>query len=238
MMPRQTRSGLGPVIRASISWTAVALCVAYGLFAFTAAIAELLAILGLMSAGAGRAAPPLFIAHALTGGLALTSGALQLKLSKRLLVKRRALHRRLGRVYAAAAGATSLSGLVTAAAFDIGPFGKAAFAAWSMLWLATTIMAVRRARSRRFASHRLWMFRSFAMGMVFVTFSLLQPMFAAAGLSRAIGYPLAVSTSVLINVSVAQLWCRNRYSTRRPSTGGLPRTEPTQRPAAIPAGET
>src|SRR4051794_33488857 len=104
---RHARPGLHPVLARSgsrtltalLGWTAVAGTALFGLFAWYSAIVELLSLTGVVHQAPGRAAPPLFVLHALAGGVALTAAALQLRLAPRLLNSRPALHRAIGRTY-------------------------------------------------------------------------------------------------------------------------------------------
>ena len=68
----------------ALAWTAVLVCAFYSLVALMAA-AAVLDRLGPGDQGPGRAAPPLFVRHAISGGVALLAGSLQLRLATRLL---------------------------------------------------------------------------------------------------------------------------------------------------------
>lgn len=162
-----------------------------------------------MAATAGstpRAAPPLFVAHALTGAVALLAVSVQMSLNTP--PRRRALHRVLGTAYVAAAALTSMLSVPVVAAFDVDPVTKAAFLAEAVLWLATTAVAYVHIRAGRVTRHREWMIRSFALAAFFVAFGIWDPVTAALPLPRATAYTLAVVLAWLVNLTAAQVWIR------------------------------
>lgn len=215
LQPLTGRSRSTP-LTALLGWTAVAGTALFALFAWNSAIIELLALTGLTHPSAGRAEPPLFVLHALSGGVALTAAALQLRLAPRLLTTRPAVHRVIGRTYVWAAWITAAGGLGTAAFFDVGWAGKTAFGIWASSWFAATAVAVHHAKARRYAGHRNWMIRSCALALIFMTFNVWQPILAGLGLARTLVYPLALLLSAALNLAAAELWIR-RTGTRRPA---------------------
>jgi uncharacterized membrane protein len=185
-------------------WLWVGVSVFYALFAFA------------MAATVGttpRAAPPLFVAHALTGAVALLTGSVQMTLNAP--PRRRALHRVLGTAYVAAATLTSVLSVPVVAAFDVDPVTKAAFLAEATLWLATTVVAYVHIRAGRVARHREWMVRSFALAGFFVAFSLWDPITAALPLPPATAYTVAVVLAWLVNLTAAEVWLRGPWAGRR-----------------------
>jgi len=213
--PEQTtRPPGGPRRRArlvgsSLGWAGVAVCALFALYALYAAALELLVVLGVVAPD-GRAIPPLFVIHALTGAVALTAGALQLKLARRWTRTRPRAHRVLGRTYVVTATLTAAGGLFIAAFFDVGWAAKIAFAAWSLGWAGTTIHAMRQAIARRFDRHRAWMIRSYALALVFVTFSFGKEALAATGAARTTVYVGALVIAGALNLTIAELWTRRR----------------------------
>jgi hypothetical protein len=201
-------------LTALLGWTAVAGTALFALFAWYSAIIELLALTGLARPSPGRAVPPLFVLHALSGGVALTAAALQLRLTPRLLPRQPAVHRGIGRTYVWAAWITAAGGLGTAAFFDVGWAGKAAFGIWASSWFAATAVALHRAKTRRYAAHRQWMIRSFALALIFMTFTVWQPILASLGLGRTLVYPLALLLSAALNLTAAELWIRHTGNPR------------------------
>lgn len=218
--PRPSRERSWPrALRAFLGWTGVAACALYGGFGFYAAVVELLSLAGVADAPPSRAAPPLFVLHAVTGGVALVAGALQLKLAHRLLRKRPRAHRVIGRTYLVATWVTCAGGLGTTAFFDVGWAGRTVFAVWSISWSAATAIALRRVRAGRFGEHRKWMIRSFALALVFLTFDISRSVFVGVGLPRTVVYPLGLLLSATVGLGVAELWIR-RTKTRPRGQGG------------------
>jgi hypothetical protein len=195
------------VLPSVVGWAGFAACALFGLYGLYAAVAELLSLLG-VAPSAERTAPPVFVVHALTGAVALTVGALQLRLAHRWVRSRPGAHRALGRAYVVAATLTAAGGLVVAAYFDVGWAPKVAFAAWSLGWAGATVHAWRHAVGRRFDRHRAWMIRSYALASVFVTFSLGQGALAAAGAPRDAVYLGALLIGGALNLTVAEVWVR------------------------------
>ncbi len=203
---------------AVVGWSLVAVCVLYGVFAVGTVAVEGAHML--RGDGIGRAAPPLFLAHALAGGVALIAGPVQLRLARRMNPRRPAVHRRLGRTYVVAALVTSAGSVPVAAAFDVGTAAKIAFFLGSAAWFASTVAAVRAVRGHDVANHRRWMIRSVALAGFFVTFSLWTPLAAALPVPAAPGYAAAVLLSWALNLLIAEVWLRRRRRTVS-SDGGL-----------------
>ena len=111
--------------------------------ALSAAVAEILSLLGAAPGAKPRSMPPVFHPRAVTGAVALVTGALQLRFGRPLTRPRAKIHRALGRSYVVAACLTCLGGVVVTAAFDIGPIGRIVFTAWVASWLTATTIALR-----------------------------------------------------------------------------------------------
>jgi uncharacterized membrane protein YozB (DUF420 family) len=81
-----------------------------------------------------------------------------------------AAHRRIGRIYVfAGALPAGVCGLVLAVVTPFGPVVAASSIVLATLWLTCTVTGFRMARQRRFADHRRWMIRSFALTFSIVT---------------------------------------------------------------------
>ena len=226
---------LGPVL----GWAGVAICAFYGAFGVYVAIVELLLLAGLGDGASGRAAPLLFVIHALTGSVALIAAAVQLRVAPRLLSSRPRVHRAIGRTYILAAWVTSAGGLVIAGLFDIGWIGKVVFAAWAISWSAATAVALRRVRTRRFSEHREWMLRSFALALVFMTFDISRSAFAGLGLPRTAVYPLGLLLSIAASLAFAQLWIhRSRGAPLLAVARSFPPAQDSQHSHRVPPART
>lgn len=109
----------------------------------------------------------LLTVHIVGGTVAMAAGALQF--SSRLRRARPDIHRATGKVYIAA---TAIGG-PAALAMQIRNAGDSAFQwaayAHSGTWMAATAMALWCIRLRDFEAHRMWMMRSYAMCLLFIT---------------------------------------------------------------------
>jgi hypothetical protein len=76
------------------------------------------------------------------------------------------VHRRVGRIYVFGGAIPSALMALTIAPFSsFGPAAGMLNVAGALLWLGSTIAGFRATRQRRYADHRKWMIRSFAMTM-------------------------------------------------------------------------
>jgi len=84
-------------------------------------------------------------------------------------------HRWTGRVYVAGCIFSGIAGFVLASNTNAGPVAQTGFSLLAIFWLATTIMAFLKARSRDFAAHKQWMIRSYALTLAAVTLRIYLP---------------------------------------------------------------
>ena len=111
---------------------------------------------------------PLLVAHVVFASIAMVSACLQIWTSFRRRYP--AAHRAIGRVYVF--GGVLPAGLAGLAIGSISPFGptlRASNVLLAVLWLACTTTGFRMGQRRRFAEHRRWMTRSFALTMSIIT---------------------------------------------------------------------
>ena len=191
-------------------WIFFLVCAFYAIFAFSMGIAEILSQLGLATEAKFRAAPFLFITHALAGGIALITGSLQF--NRTLLKKYRQLHQGSGRIYVYAIWAASISAFGDTLFFDVTVPAKILFAILAVLWFTTTTIAYLRIRKRKIKEHREWMIRSFSLSFFSVTFSFWVPGLTGTNLPVEISYPLAVFLSWFLNLVLAEIWIRQTRS--------------------------
>jgi uncharacterized membrane protein YozB (DUF420 family) len=105
---------------------------------------------------------PLLVAHVVCGSIAILVCGFQVWPWFRR--EHPAIHRRLGRWYVIAGVLPAgLAGLVIGATSPFGPVARVSNVMLATLWLITTLTGWRMARRRRFAEHRRWMLRSFAL---------------------------------------------------------------------------
>ena len=101
---------------------------------------------------------PLLVAHVMFGSVAMVSAVAQIW--PRLRTRHPVLHRRMGRVYIAAAIPAAGCAMVIGAATPFGPFLAVSNVLLAAVWLWFTINGFLAARHRRFAEHRRHMVRS------------------------------------------------------------------------------
>lgn len=147
--------------------------------------------------------PVPIITHVLCSALTLLLGPMQFVPSLRTRAPR--LHRIAGRVYLGVGvlfgGA---AGLYMAFLAFGGLVSTVGFALLACLWLATGFAAFRTARARRFAEHRRWMIRNFALTFAAVTFRAHLGVCFAAGWEFEVFYPVIAWTSWVPNLLVAE----------------------------------
>lgn len=111
---------------------------------------------------------PVLVAHVLFGSIAILTCGLQIWPWFR--GRYPAAHRRIGRVYVfAGVLPAALMALAIASVSPYGPIARASSVLLASLWLACTITGYRMARQRRYAEHRRWMIRSFALTASIIT---------------------------------------------------------------------
>lgn len=193
------------IIRQYLVWSIFFfICTLYGAYALYMGGVELFSVLGMSENAPERAVSLIFILHAFSGGAALLTGPLQF--NRQLLNKKRSVHFLLGRIYVGSIWIASGAGLWSALFFDVTFVAKVALGLVSILWFASTTIALRRILNRQIGAHREWMIRSFALSFFFVTFSIWVPGLASTSLPEEIGYPLAVFLSWGLNLMVAEWW--------------------------------
>lgn len=111
-----------------------------------------------------------FVAHITAAPVALFFGSMQFVPSLR--IPHPAIHRWAGRVYVLAVLVGGGSGMLLAFGAIGGPVAGWGFGLLSVLWIATTLQAVRLAMIGRHVEHRRWMMRSFALTFAAVTLRL------------------------------------------------------------------
>ncbi|WP_414938386.1 DUF2306 domain-containing protein [Amycolatopsis sp. cmx-11-51] len=110
---------------------------------------------------------PLLVGHVLFGTVAMVTACFQIWPAFRARYRRG--HRITGRIYVfAGALPAGLLGLYIGWHTPAGPSVRVANLVGSVLWIAITIIGIRMARQRRYADHRRWMSRSFALAMSIV----------------------------------------------------------------------
>lgn len=118
------------------------------------------------------------------------------------------LHRWVGRTYVVACIVGGVSGFVLALGSLAGPVATAGFGLLATLWVITTVMGWRRATQRRFAEHRKWMIRSFALTFAAVTLRLYLSLLLLTPIGFEDGYRAISFLCWVPNLLVAEFWLR------------------------------
>lgn len=159
--------------------------------AVMAALCWLVAAYAVILLVAAPLRPPLmqqrFDEYPVSTGLHLAVGVLvivlaPLQLSVRLRRRYVALHRWIGRVYAAGVLSSGIAGLALATVSQGGVPAHLGFGLLSLAWIATTAMGVQRIHAGDLSGHRRWMTRSFALTFAAVTLRIYLPLGLAMGL--------------------------------------------------------
>ena len=160
--------------------------------------------------------------HALGAAVALAIGPFQM--DRGLLVRRRRLHRTLGKVYVGAAllGA-GVSGLYMSWYSHGGWVTHAGFGALAVLTIVTATMAYLKIRRRDVRGHREWMIRSYALVFAAVTLRLELPLLVIAHAGAFTpAYQIVSWLCWVPNIAWAEWFLRSRP----PALATLPRVEP------------
>jgi uncharacterized membrane protein len=121
-----------------------------------------------------RARPWGIYPHALAGAIALALGPWQFR--RGILLRRRALHRILGRVYVGAAVVAGIAGMYMAWFAYGGAIARLGFGGLGLATLFTTAQAFAAIKRRDIRSHREWMLRSYALLFAAVTLRIELPL--------------------------------------------------------------
>ena len=127
-------------------------------------------------------AHPFLVIHVVASVIALLVGPLQFV--RRLRTRRPALHRATGYVYITACAIGAPAGFMIALGTTSGPLAASGFATAALLWAAFTWRGLRAAVDRRFAEHREWMLRSWAMTAAAITLRLMLALLRAGARPR------------------------------------------------------
>jgi len=147
---------------------------------------------------------PWIFVHAGAASTALLIGPFQFV--ARLRTARPKVHRWMGRTYVVACLVGGVSGLFLAAGCTAGPIAQVGFGLLAVCWLTANVQAWRLALAGRYAEHRRWMVRSFAMTFAAVTLRLYLPIAPILGYDFMPAY-VAISWFCWVpNLMVAELY--------------------------------
>lgn len=157
--------------------------------------------------------PRPFVVHAVSASLALVLGPLQFVPAWR--ARHPVLHRWVGRAYVLSIAVAWLSSLPLAANALTGVVAAAGFFALGVAWIVTTGMGLVRALQRRFAEHRRWMLRSFALTAAAITLRIYLGASMAADIDEQLSYPFIAWLCWVPNALVAEWYLRRQGRTQR-----------------------
>lgn len=151
-------------------------------------------------------ANPFLVLHVAGGVTALLLGPLQFV--RRIRQRAPAVHRVTGRIYVAACAVAAPAGLMLALGTTAGPVAGAGFAIPAMLWPVFTWLGWRAAVERRFAEHREWMLRSYAVTATAITLRLMLPLSGVLGYDFFPAYRVIAWASWMTNLVLFEAWIR------------------------------
>jgi len=133
-----------------------------------------------------------------------------------------------GRVYVVGCLVGGAAGLILAPGSHAGPIASTGFGSLAVLWIAATLLGLRAAMQGRFAEHRRWMIRSWALTLAAVTLRLYLPLVMVVDLPFLPWYRAISFLAWVPNLIAAELWLRRaqtpatrtlRNTRRWPGTG-------------------
>lgn len=160
-------------------------------------------------------ADPFLVIHVVAGVIALLAGPVQF--IRRVRERRPALHRVTGRIYVAACLVAGPSALVLALGTTAGPVAGAGFAIPALLLPVFTWFGWRTAVRRRFAEHREWMLRSYALTATAITLRLMLPAAGFLGIAFLPAYQVIAWISWMTNLALVEYRIRSTRASVPPS---------------------
>lgn len=150
----------------------------------------------------------LLLMHISAAPVALAVGAFQFM--PRIRRNHRALHRWLGRLYAVAILVGGIGAMGISLNAIGGLWAQVGFSALGVAWMGSTAIAIWMAMNKRFAEHRVWMLRSFALTFSAVTLRLQLAGFEISGLPYEQSSVWLAFTCWVPNLLVAEILIRTR----------------------------
>jgi len=156
--------------------------------------------------------------HAGAAAAALLVGAFQLL--PRLRARVPGVHRWAGRLYVLGCLVGGVSGFVLALGSTAGPIATAGFGTLALFWFYATVRAWQFAMAGRFAEHRAWMIRSWALTLAAVSLRLYLPLAQAMAFDLAASYRAISWLCWTGNLALAELWLAGALR-RTPRAGSV-----------------
>lgn len=155
---------------------------------------------------------PWLVIHVAGAATALLIGPLQF--SRALRNRFGLLHRVLGRTYVVSCLVGGAAGFVLALGASTGLISTIGFGGLAIIWIVTTSLAWRRATQGRFAEHRAWMIRSFALTFAAVTLRLYLPLASLLAIQFDDAYRAISFLAWVPNLLLVELYLRNATAAR------------------------
>ncbi|MHC0037013.1 DUF2306 domain-containing protein [Pseudoneobacillus sp. C159] len=156
------------------------------------------------------------ILHIVTASLALVIGPFQF--FKKLRNQRKTLHRNLGKIYVATILISGLTGIYLSFYAFGGFLSKVGFFALSIAWLVTTYLAYKYVRKKQFKLHENWMYRSYAVTFVAITFRIWSAVIGYSFDNFKLGYSMAIWVGLIGNMLVMEYWLRKSKRVKKNSS--------------------
>ncbi len=153
-----------------------------------------------------RLGVPWLVIHIAGAVTALVLGSLQFL----PVLHRAGAHRWIGRTYVLACLVGGAAGLILAPGSSAGPIASAGFGSLAVLWIAVNLLGWRAALQGRFAEHRRWMIRSWALTLAAVTLRLYLPTVLVLDLPFLPWYRAISFLCWVPNLMIAELYLRRR----------------------------
>ena len=117
-------------------------------------------------------------------------------------------HRWVGRVYVIGCLVGGTAGLILASGSAAGPIASAGFGSLAIIWITVNLLGWRAAVQGRFAEHRRWMIRSWALTLAAVTLRLYLPLVMVLDLPFLPWYRAISFLAWVPNLIAAEVWLR------------------------------
>lgn len=152
--------------------------------------------------------------HILTAVVAIIIGPFQFLQNKRKS-RNLSVHRSLGKVYVMSIIVSGLTGIYLSWFAFGGLISQLGFFSLSIAWLVTTYLAYYYIRKKNIILHKEWMYRSYAVTLVAVTFRIWTAVIGYSLDNFEIAYVSSIWISLIGNIIVAEIWIRKKKSINR-----------------------
>jgi uncharacterized membrane protein len=152
-------------------------------------------------------ARPWLLVHAGLAATALITGPWQFLPKLRARAPR--VHRWLGRIYIFSCVVGGTGGLLLASGTTAGPIARAGFGLLAVVWLVVNLQGLRLAMTGRYAEHRQWMIRSFALTFGAVLLRVYIPISQMMGIEFMTAYRAISWLAWVPNLILAELYLRS-----------------------------